>query len=77
VEFRYYALFSVLFYFLGARKANSILISVAAFGAFLTGAWFFGTNMYRLNDFFMYLPFFSFGMAYYQLKEVNGGWGCL
>ena len=65
VEFRYYFLFSVLWYFLRLRKSVIFVLIAASFLSFYTQVNF--TN--RLNDFFLYLPFFSFGMSFYEFEN--------
>ena len=65
VEFRYYLLFSVLWYFLRLRKTAVFALLAASLLCFYTDKYYSD----RVNDFFMYLPYFSFGMSFYEFEK--------
>ncbi|MCC2679920.1 MAG: acyltransferase family protein [Pseudobdellovibrio sp.] len=64
VEFRFYFLFGVLYFFFKMKKMSSFVLLPFALISIWTSQYFDN----RLNDFFMYLTFFSFGNGYYHFK---------
>jgi peptidoglycan/LPS O-acetylase OafA/YrhL len=75
VEFKYYVFFALLFYILKQKDSASFIISLSGLAAFLTSFLFAGTRLNMLNNFFLYLPFFAFGMGYYIFKNENPNLG--
>lgn len=67
VEFRYYLLFSILWYVFKLRKSTIFVLLACSLAALYTQK----NPGYRNNDFFMYLVFFSFGMAYYEFTHKS------
>lgn len=69
VEFRYYAFFAILYYILKQKKHSPLLIGLSGFLAIVTSKFLAGTALNSINDFFMYMPFFAFGMSYFRYKN--------
>lgn len=67
VEFRFYFLFGLFYFGFKLRHYTPLALAPLSLIAIWTSANY--TN--RINDFFMYLAFFSFGAGYYQIKKMN------
>lgn len=73
VEFRYYFLFSLLWFVCKLRKSSIFLLLAFSYLSLYTQVAY--TN--RINDIFLYLVFFCFGMSYFEYSHKSKKVGLL